>query len=65
MRFTDSTQCILLRGVQYDNRHRTPQSGGGGWDSGVKYRKVDLSNCNSIAACGQVLMFLGSEEIIF
>ncbi len=71
MRFTDSTQYILLRGVQYDNRQTqdTPVGGGGGgWDGadpGVKYCKVDHSSCNSIAACGQVLMFLGFEEIIF
>jgi hypothetical protein len=30
MRFTDSTQWVLLRGDQYDNRHRTPLSRGGG-----------------------------------
>ncbi len=69
MRFTDSTQWILLRGVQYNNHHRTPLSGGEGeWEGTelrVKYRKVDLSGCKSIAAPGQVFMFLRFEEIIF
>ncbi len=68
MRFTDSTQWVLLRGVQYNNRHSTPLLGGGGWDGadpGVKYRKVDLNSCTSIAARGQVLVFLRYEEIIF
>jgi hypothetical protein len=66
MRFTDSTQTILLRGVQYNNHYRTSLSGGGGGESEVvKYSKVDLSGCKGIAARGQVLMFLRFEEIIF